>query len=140
MFLDGFTIDLCGLLGTTHLHRFGTFGPAGATGLEASNAKNTKSYVDCRVRFGRPVCCSSFVLLAFIVPTLDPDLGSLTNKHSASSVTVISIIRLVQEIRRETRGLWDVIIVLTDVEVNISIICGQYKQNSSGSESRNEIH
>ena len=136
----GCSKDVCGLLGTTHLHRFAAFGPADATGLEASNAKNTKSYVDCRVRFGRPVCCSSFVLIAFIVPRLDLDLGSLTNKNSASSVTVISIIRLVEEYRRDIWGLWYLVTVLSNVEVNISIICGQYKRKSSGSNSRNDIH
>lgn len=62
-----------------------------------------------------------------IIPRLYLGLGSLPDKDLASSVTIISIIRLANLFGKASSNT----IVWTTVEVNSSIICGQYKKASS---------
>ena len=136
LFFQQSYLALRGLLGATHLPRFSASRPAGATALEASNAKKTKGYLDCRICLWWPVSCSYFLSIACIHRGLDLELGSLTDKILASSVTIISIVRLVNVLGRTSGNPF----VWSTVEVNSSIICGQYRNPSSIWDSKNKTY
>ena len=119
--------DLSERRGTIHSHQYSVFGLSRATSLESSHALVTKSHVDCLICLRQLVCCFLLcVFPIFALPGLDLKVGVLTDEHFISSVTVISIVRLVYIVRVRTffaffadSAIW------TNVAVAISIVCGQ---------------
>lgn len=89
---------------------------------------------------------SSCVFSINILPASNLSIGILADDRSENSVTIVSVVRLTF-LTIETRGFdydatgigwfstfgWNYIIILTSVEANFSIICGQYMTASSSS-------
>ena len=122
---------LCGLIDTTYCHRCSASGHSGATDLETSSAKVTKSHIDCRVCVRYLVYCPFFcVSSTSTLPALELELAFLADDCSESSVTFVSIVRLTYLVKdRSTADFTFVyanIFIWTSVEANVSIICGQY--------------
>lgn len=78
-----------------------------------------------------------YVALLYIFPititvsALDLNLGILADESSGSSVTIVSIIRLIYLIKGHQPITilpdYTKLSIWTNVEANVSIICGQYK-------------
>ena len=116
---------LCGLVDTTYRHRRSAFGLPGTIDLEPSYAQVSENHVDGHI------CCGWLVGCPFrCVARARVEIGFRADTRFGYSVTIVSVIRLVYLIKlsrasEDTTRNFTEIIIWTNVEVNISIICGQ---------------
>ena len=122
------------LFDTTHHHRYCHGLSDNASHLESPNASITKSDLEFHFWCGRLV---SFLLLQHwsTLTTLSSDFGVLTEFCIFCSVTIVAFVRLVYLVKanaesdKATTNLSN-IVIWTGVEVNMSLVCGQYKPSS----------
>ena len=127
---------LCRLIYPSHRHWYSSDWSTNVPDLGPPNASITESYSECHLWLGR------LVRLTYFPSSHPPEKsklaltqwkrGTFTEACRNCSVTIIAIVRLVYLIKTIanstslTTNLAN-ILIWTGVEVNVSIICGQYK-------------
>ena len=121
---------LRGQLNTPCHHRCSADRPACASHMEVTYAQDTESVPDSDLCPGQLVCCSSHFFFPTFQTRAEVGPQRLADEAPMSSVTIASIVRLIflskGHALENLFGLDYIdIFIWTNVEVNMSIICGE---------------